>query len=40
MILYVLLHGNFPWEYSSKAEFLEKVSKPFTINKELSEEVK
>lgn len=22
MILYVLLHGNFPWEYTNKAEFL------------------
>lgn len=40
MILYVLLHGTFPWEYANKNEFLERVGKPYTINKELSEDVK
>jgi|688.fasta_scaffold1040597_1 hypothetical protein len=40
MILYVLLHGTTPWEFQDKAGLLEKVGKPYQINKDLSEDTK
>lgn len=40
MILYVLLHGALPWEFQDKAGLLDKVGKPYHINKELSEDTK
>jgi len=40
MILYVLLHGTTPWEIQDKARLLEKVGKPYQINKDLSEDTK
>ena len=40
MILYVLLHGITPWEFQDKAGLLEKLGKPYQINKELSEDIK